>query len=296
MITETILTLAALAGSAAGDVNTESTIPDMYVVGGSFQVELVYTSSDGAELEAWRLGPAAFSANGKPLGARKGKAMVPLAAGSTLTLTFDLAEHLPTSGELQLEVDGAEPKAVKVFQAAPKGLNFMEMPVEDLAKYRVLVQTNRGDMLVEFLPDKAPMHVRNFLDLSYTGFYDGILFHRVSPTFMIQGGCPNTKTNRTNTWGTGSGPRMLDAEFNDTKHVRGTLSMARSQSPNSASCQFFVMSADSFFLDNQYSAFGRLVDGYETLDAIANAGGTKGRDGTVKPSAPQRIEKTIVIQ
>ncbi|HED64588.1 MAG TPA: peptidylprolyl isomerase [Planctomycetes bacterium] len=170
------------------------------------------------------------------------------------------------------------------------------MTPEQLKHYRVLLHTNQGDMLVEFLPDVAPNHVRNFLDLCQSGFYVGTLFHRVSPSFMIQGGCPKTKTDDRGAWGTGRGPRMLDAEFNDTKHVRGILSMARGPSPNSASSQFFIMSADSLFLDHKYSAFGRLVSGYDTLDKIAAAKGQKRRDGTVKPTSPQRIERTIILE
>ena len=185
---------------------------------------------------------------------------------------------------------------MSVYGGAPEGLDFTAMNTTELAKYVVMLQTNRGNLMVEFWPEVAPNHVRNYLDLSYTGFYDGVLFHRVSPTFMIQGGCPNTKTDRKSAWGTGSGPRQLNSEFNEKKHVRGVLSMARGQSPNSASSQFFVMTADSFFLDGQYSVFGRLVSGFGALDRIANAKGRKSADGTARPDEPQRIEKAIVLR
>jgi cyclophilin family peptidyl-prolyl cis-trans isomerase len=152
-------------------------------------------------------------------------------------------------------------------------------------------------MVFAFFPDKAPKHVRNFLDLCHTGFYDGILFHRVSPTFMIQGGCPNTKTPDTRTWGGGAGPRRLDAEFNDVKHRRGILSMARlGGDVNSATSQFFIMTATFPSLDGQYSVFGELVAGDETLDLISKAPGVVNpSDHTARPSEPQRILSTTVI-
>ena len=115
------------------------------------------------------------------------------------------------------------------------------------------IQTDFGDMTLEFFPDKAAKHVENFLDLAESGFYDGLTFHRVVEGFMIQGGCPKGT-------GTGDGPRRLPAEFNDVNHVEGTLSMARSADPNSASCQFFICLGDASFLDGQYSAFGRIAD------------------------------------
>ena len=151
-------------------------------------------------------------------------------------------------------------------------------------KFNVLLQTNHGEMIVEFWPDVAPMHVRNFLDLSYTNFYSGVTFHRVMPGFMIQGGDPTGSGN-------GNGPRTLQAEFNDRSHERGVLSMARTEDPNSASCQFFIMHAPAPGLDHQYSAFGRLIAGYETLDAIATTPTTQDR-----PNDPQKILKATVIR
>jgi peptidyl-prolyl cis-trans isomerase B (cyclophilin B) len=170
-------------------------------------------------------------------------------------------------------------------QAAPPGLDFMKMPVGDLSKYRVILETNQGNLEVEFWPDDAPNHVRNFLDLAYTGFYDGTTFHRVIPGFMIQGGDP-TGT------GTGDGKRRLKAEFNKRKHEAGVLSMARSSSPDSASCQFFVMHAKSPHLDGQYSAFGKLVTGTEVVEKIVK---TK-RGANDKPVEPQKIVKAKVVK
>jgi peptidyl-prolyl cis-trans isomerase B (cyclophilin B) len=171
-------------------------------------------------------------------------------------------------------------------QAAEPGLDFMKMPVADLSKYRVVLETNQGNLEIEFWPDVAPNHVRNFLDLSYTGFYDGTTFHRVIPGFMIQGGDP-TGT------GTGDGKRKLKAEFSKTaKHEAGVLSMARSQSPDSASCQFFVMHARSPHLDGQYSAFGKLVTGLDVVDKIAK---TKTKPGD-RPVETQKINKARVVK
>jgi cyclophilin family peptidyl-prolyl cis-trans isomerase len=146
-------------------------------------------------------------------------------------------------------------------QAAPAGLDFMKMPVGDLSKYHVILETNQGNLEVEFWPDDAPNHVRNFLDLAYTGFYDGTTFHRVIPEFMIQGGDP--KGN-----GTGGPGYTIKDEFNKQKHVRGVVAMARTQAPNSAGSQFYITLAPAHFLDGQYTVFGRVTSGMEVVDKI----------------------------
>lgn len=129
---------------------------------------------------------------------------------------------------------------------------------------KAIVETTEGSMTFEFFPDKAPGHVKNFVDLAEKGFYDGTAFHRVIAGFMIQGGCPE---------GTGRGGPgyTIDAEFNDVHHERGVLSMARSQDPDSAGSQFFVCHGEAAFLDRKYTAFGRLIEGDDTLDKIAAA-------------------------
>ena len=289
--------LAAPASGAQGSPEVSFEIPGSYVIGRPFLARVSYAAgSEPVSLEAWRLGPAAFEVDGKPLGER-GEGSVPLLPHSRLIAETDLSSALGNAvGKLSLAVAGGEARSVTVYQQADAGVNFLEMTPEFAKQDLVLLQTNRGDMLVEVWPDVAPKHVANFLDLAYTGFYDGTLFHRVSPTFMIQGGDPNTKTDDKTTWGTGNGPRRLDAEFNDKKHVRGVLSMARGQSPNSASSQFFVITKDSPFLDKQYSAFGQLVAGDDTLDAIASAPGLKNPDSTVRPNEPQRIDKAVVVR
>ena len=113
------------------------------------------------------------------------------------------------------------------------------------------ISTRFGDIHLELFADLAPQHVQNFLDLARKGFYDGTTFHRVIPGFMIQGGCPNTKPGARGVPGTGGPGYHVNAEFNKTSHVRGVLSMARANDPNSAGCQFFIVVKDSTFLDGQ---------------------------------------------
>jgi len=154
---------------------------------------------------------------------------------------------------------------------------------------QAVIKTKFGDITLEFLPDKAPGHVDNFLKLAREGFYNGSTFHRVIPGFMIQGGCPNTKPGANGMPGTGGPGYNIDAEFNDTSHVRGVLSMARSSDPNSAGSQFFIVTSDSVFLDNQYTAFGRVVSGIEVADQIVNA--PKG----ARDQPNERIEMTVEV-
>ena len=133
-----------------------------------------------------------------------------------------------------------------------------------------VVETTLGSFELEFLQNKAPGHVKNFKDLANKGFYDGTTFHRVIPGFMIQGGDPNSKSENRSSHGMGGPGYTIKAEFNDTPHDRGVLSMARSQDPNSAGSQFFVVVKDSHFLDNQYTAFGRVVNGMDVVDKIVD--------------------------
>ena len=134
----------------------------------------------------------------------------------------------------------------------------------------VIIHTNYGDMTVEFWPDVAPKTVANFLKLSREGYYTGTAFHRIIKGFMIQGGCPNSKVGARGAPGTGGPGYQVKAEFNNRAHVKGVLSMARSSDPDSAGSQFFVCHGDASFLNNKYTAFGKLVAGEETLNKIAN--------------------------
>ena len=119
-----------------------------------------------------------------------------------------------------------------------------------------VIKTNYGELTIAFWPDVAPKTVENFKKLATEGFYNGTAFHRIIKGFMIQGGCPNTKKGARGMPGTGDPGYKLKAEFNSKAHVRGVISMARAQDPNSAGCQFFICHGDARFLDRQYTAFG----------------------------------------
>jgi len=137
----------------------------------------------------------------------------------------------------------------------------------------VVLETTSGDIVLELFPEDAPNHVTNFINLVESGYYDKTLFHRVIDGFMIQGGDPyTTDLQKKDRWGTGGPDHRVNAEFNDIKHDRGILSMARSQDPNSAGSQFFIVHKKSYFLDGQYTVFGRIItaESYFTLDRIAN--------------------------
>jgi peptidyl-prolyl cis-trans isomerase B (cyclophilin B) len=152
-----------------------------------------------------------------------------------------------------------------------------------------IIDTQFGSMEIRFFPDKAPKHVENFIKLAKEGFYNGTIFHRVIPGFMIQGGDPNTKGTNTSTYGTGGPGYALKAEFNDHPHVRGAVSMARSQAPDSAGSQFFIVVKDSRFLDGKYTVFGEVVKGMEVADKIV----AQARDPRDKPL--ERIPMTVRI-
>jgi cyclophilin family peptidyl-prolyl cis-trans isomerase len=139
---------------------------------------------------------------------------------------------------------------------------------EAVAEEFAVLHTNHGDIVLKFFPDKAPKHVESFKKLVREGFYDGTKFHRIIPGFMIQGGDPNSKSDDRARHGTGGPGFQLKAEFNDTKHVRGILSAARSASPDSAGSQFFIMVATAPHLDGQYTAYGEVVEGLEVVDKI----------------------------
>ena len=140
-----------------------------------------------------------------------------------------------------------------------------------LAGEIAVIETRFGNIELEFLKDKAPGHVKNFKDLANKGFYDGTTFHRVIPGFMIQGGDPNSKSEDRSSHGMGGPGYTIKAEFNDTPHDRGVLSMARSQDPNSAGSQFFIVVKDAHFLDGKYTAFGRVISGMDVADKIVDS-------------------------
>ena len=153
-----------------------------------------------------------------------------------------------------------------------------------------VIETSHGTIEVEFFEDKASGHVKNFKDLANKEFYNGTTFHRVIPGFMVQGGDPNTKTNDVSGYGLGGPGYTINAEFNDVRHDRGILSMARSQNPNSAGSQFFIVVKDSHFLDGQYTAFGKVTSGMDVADKIVDAA----RDSRDNPT--DRIEMKVKIE
>ena len=154
----------------------------------------------------------------------------------------------------------------------------------------VIIEMENGSKIkLELYPDIAPISCENFEKLVKQGFYDGLTFHRVIPGFMIQGGCPNGT-------GTGGPGWHIKGEFsangikNDLKHTRGVLSMARAQDPDSAGSQFFLMHEDAPYLDGQYAAFGKVIEGMEVVDAIAETA-TDYRD---KPLEAQVMKKVTI--
>jgi peptidyl-prolyl cis-trans isomerase B (cyclophilin B) len=133
---------------------------------------------------------------------------------------------------------------------------------------QAILTTRHGEITLEFLPEVAPNHVANFIELAKSGFYDDTKFHRVIPGFMIQGGDPNSKQADRQLHGTGGSGKNVKAEFNKTPHTRGVLSAARSANPDSASSQFFIVTTDAPHLDGQYTAFGKVVSGMDVADKI----------------------------
>ena len=153
-----------------------------------------------------------------------------------------------------------------------------------------IIKTSFGNIKFNLVPDIAPETVRNFSQLAKSGFYNGTLFHRIIPGFMIQGGDPNTKNSDKSTWGQGGPGYNLKAEFNTRSHLRGIVSMARAADPDSAGSQFFIVTSDSTFLDRQYTVFGEVVEGMEVADKIVNLP----RDGNDCPKQEAKmLEVTI---
>jgi cyclophilin family peptidyl-prolyl cis-trans isomerase len=157
-----------------------------------------------------------------------------------------------------------------------------------------IITTKFGDIEVELYSDSAPKTVENFKALTKKGFYDGLIFHRIVPGFVIQGGDPYTRdtTNRRR-WGTGGPSWNIKAEFNKNTHARGVLSMARSQDPDSAGSQFFIVLKDSKFLDGQYTIFGKVKSGMDAVDKIATLK-TDHADVPINPEQAEIIKVTVI--
>ena len=160
-----------------------------------------------------------------------------------------------------------------------------------------IIKTSQGEMVVAFWPEVAPKTVENFKGLARKGFYDGTCFHRIVKGFMIQGGDPLTKdASAESRWGTGDPGYKVKAEFNEKPHVRGVLSMARSQDPDSAGSQFFVCLADARFLDRKYTAFGQVIKGDDVLGKIGETPTTYGGGGEKsRPVSRVAVESVKIV-
>lgn len=167
-------------------------------------------------------------------------------------------------------------------------------PTPDAADEVAVIKTSAGEMVIEFWPDVAPKTVENFKKLAKEKFYDGTAFHRVIRSFMIQGGDPLTKDeSKKEAWGTGDPGYKIKAEFNAKSHVRGVISMARSQDPDSAGSQFFICHAPAPHLDRKYTAFGKLIKGDDVLEKIATTP-CNGRQGST-PVTRQNVESIRIV-
>ncbi len=178
--------------------------------------------------------------------------------------------------------------AVSAF-AEIRNKKFTKEEIKKMADTKAIIETKFGNIELRFFPDVAPNHVNNFIELARKGFYDGTTFHRIIPGFMIQGGDPHSKSPDKSTHGTGGPGYTLKAEFNDKPHKIGTLSMARSASPDSAGSQFFICVGDSKFLDRQYTVFGEVAEGMDVVNKIVS----QSRDNSDNPD--ERIEMKVKI-
>lgn len=178
---------------------------------------------------------------------------------------------------------------IQNVSAEIKEKTFTKGEIKKMAETKAVIETKFGNIELKFFPDVAPNHVNNFIELAKKSFYDGTTFHRIIPGFMIQGGDPNSKSPDKSTHGMGGPGYSVKAEFNAMPHKRGTLSMARSASPDSAGSQFFICVAAAPFLDRQYTVFGEVVSGMEVVDKIVS----QPRDSKDNPN--ERIEIKVKI-
>jgi peptidyl-prolyl cis-trans isomerase B (cyclophilin B) len=194
------------------------------------------------------------------------------------------SQSQPAVADTAAQSDNLQPQ-FSSSKAATKKTTKKEKTMSDYKDKVAEIHTSAGEIDIRFFPDVAPNHVKNFIDLAESGFYNGTKFHRVIPGFMIQGGDPNTKTPNTSSWGMGGSGKNVKAEFNNVSHKRGIVSMARSNDPNSASSQFFIVVKDSTFLDKQYTVFGQVTKGMDVADKIVSAA----RNAQDRPDSPVSI-------
>lgn len=227
-----------------------------------------------------------------------------LCALSLTTLHGQEAEKIATQASPDTGTRGLATPSVQTIPAASPTPKLEEAAKPDEAKNMdkdqkevAVLKTSDGEMVVEFWPEVAPKTVENFKKLAREGFYDGTAFHRIIKGFMIQGGDPNTKdlTNESR-YGTGGPGYSIPAEFNERPHVRGVLSMARSQDPNSAGSQFFICLGTAKSLDRQYTAFGHLIKGLDVLDKIGDTPVTGSAMGErSKPTSRVALESVKIV-
>ena len=177
-----------------------------------------------------------------------------------------------------------------VFSFETRSKKFTQKEVKAMTETKATIETKFGNITLQFFPKVAPNHVNNFIELAEKGFYNGTIFHRVIPGFMIQGGDPNSKKEDKSTHGTGGPGYSVKAEFNNTSHKRGVLAMARSADPDSAGSQFFICVSNAPHLDGQYTAFGEVTSGIDVVDEIVS----QSRDRQDNPV--ERIEITVKIE
>jgi peptidyl-prolyl cis-trans isomerase B (cyclophilin B) len=214
-----------------------------------------------------------------------------------LVLLVGLAVACASNEEGKQEAEEQTKQEVAKEEVAPKE-PAEEPAAEEKAEVDevAVLETNYGTIVLEFFPDVAPGHVDNFKKLARKGFYDGTTFHRVIKGFMIQGGDPLSKDDNPDNDGTGDPGYRIKAEFNDKKHVKGTLSMARGQDPNSAGCQFFICLDAQPFLDGKYTVFGQVLEGIEVVDAVGNVKVKANRFGEQSvPVEPVLTKKVKIV-
>lgn len=269
----------------------------LWISGSEYWVTLSIEAPEaGMQLPLWALTAAAFNVGDKPLGER-GKGILPLAPGQVIETRVNLTGAIEAVGpqgtfNLTCAIIGSD-KTIVVLSPQPlkETIDFMTLPEEQLGGFEVVMLTNRGAMWFELWPEVAPNHVRNFLDLASSGYYDGSNFHRVVPGFMIQGGGAQPSK---------PAPRRVDAEFNGRKHHAGTLSAARlGNDINSATSQFFVMHKNYPSLNGRYTPYGKLKSGMEVVERIVITGDSRYSSNTPKgstPTTPQDILRAIVVR
>ncbi len=252
-----------------GDYVATFSAPSLFIEGEPYRVsvDIVGVGDKPCQMPAWLLTPASWLVNNKPLIRREAEGNIEVEPGQTISMTIDLAERINERFDgdtidfrLSFAESGVDPIDVIYLGLPERGINFEELPKEQLGNYHVVLQTTGGAIWLEMWPDVAPNHVRNFLDLASKGFYDGSPFYRVIPLFMVQGGRAASGE---------AAPRKLDAEFNSRNHDAGVLSAARLPNDiNSATSEFFIVHRNAPHLNGKYSAFGKLISGMDAVDKM----------------------------